>query len=113
MSIVNYLLKGHSFTLLQKVKTPHLVSQHKETILRPRSTKSHTQLANTLGLEFLPQPYYNISLTHLQNIFSAESQTLKIRRGEVPSSQTSTLTHPAPKTLGKATQLTGAVQPHQ
>lgn len=61
MSTANHPIRTQLYSITKNNISPCLPVQ-REIILGPRITKSvAAQLANTLGLEFLPQPHYNIS----------------------------------------------------
>lgn len=64
MSIVNYLLKRIQLYIITKNQNTSPCFPAQSSFL-DRGSESHPQLANTLGLEFLAQPHYIISLSHL------------------------------------------------
>lgn len=67
-----------------------------------RGSQSRTPSWQTLWVWSSFPNHITTSACHICKTSFLQSQTLKIKPGEAPSSQASTLTHPSPKTLCKS-----------
>lgn len=87
-----------------------------------RGSQSRTPSWQTLWVWSSFPNHITTSACHICKTSFLQSQTLKIKPGEAPSSQASTLTHPSPKTLcksntadrnGAASSVRGLAQPRE